>query len=280
MSLFSTQNRHLPAWLGLSGVLVFLLLVSQIRPPVVGKGERPADVVIPAAAQVVLYGGDRFLAASVESVRAAASGEVLQGEQGSYRLRAHRIVSQLNPCHEDNYWVGNAALSWGGAAQEGSELLGRASQCRFWDELPPFLYGFNMKFFSKDVARGRAAVELAADRATVNAAGFRQIAIMMTVNAIKDAYAAREMLTLERDRARDPKLKVMLERRIDRINGLVVLIDAQRVFEKRFGRPLKNPEELLQSGTLKAYPSDPLKLGYEFVGGEFRLKQLQISGIN
>jgi hypothetical protein len=42
------------------------------------------------------------------------------------------VVVQLNPCHEDNYYQGNALLTWGGAVAEGNELLKRATDC-----LPP-----------------------------------------------------------------------------------------------------------------------------------------------
>lgn len=266
--------------IGISAALLFVAAVWQrgaVPPPGI---ERGAQVVVPAVVQVVLYGGDRFLAASVESVRAAASGYTLEGRDGGYRLRAHRVVSQLNPCHEDNYWIGNAALSFGGAADAGSELLGRATQCRFWDEMPPFLYGFNQRFFRLDAAAARKAIELAADRSTTNAAGFRQMAIMMTVNSIKDAQAALAMLRHERDAARDPKLKEMLDLRIGRMLGLVTLREAQKVYQDRFGKRLSDPAQLIQAGLLAELPQDPMRLGYEFRDGEFHLRRIVVDGLN
>jgi hypothetical protein len=239
-----------------------------------------AQVVVPAIAQIVLYGGDRFLAASVESVRAAASGHGLDGQAGGYRLRAHRVVSQLNPCHEDNYWIGNAALSFGGASTMGSELLGRASQCRFWDELPPFLYGFNQKFFNLKPELARKAIELAADRSPKNAPGYRQIALMMTVNSIEDARVALAMLAEERDRVKDPHLRRMLERRVERMRGLVILRDARKVYEERTGKRLVDPLELVQTRVLESYPVDPMRLGYELRDGEFYLRSLKVDGLN
>lgn len=265
--------------IGISTFIIFVAAVWQrgaTTPPGI---ERGAQVVVPAVVQVVLYGGDRFLAANVESVRAAVSGVALEGRDGSYRLRAHRVVSLLNPCHEDNYWIGNAALSFGGASDAGSELLGRASQCRFWDEMPPFLYGFNQRFFRLDVAKARKAIELAADRATINAAGFHQMAIMMTVNTIKDAQAALALLQFERDRARDPRLREMLELRIERVQGLLALREAQKKYERRFSKPLSDPAQLVQSGVLRTLPKDPLGLGYGLREGEFHLQQMQIDGL-
>lgn len=266
--------------IGVFAMTCFLLASTYRGTPSPQRVELADQVVLPAVVQVGLYGGDRFLAASVESVRAAASGHALDAQQGGYRLRAHRAVAQLNPCHEDNYWIGNAALSFGGAPDAGSELLGRAAQCRFWDEMPPFLYGFNKKFFNLDVATARRAIELAADRSTANAAGFRQMAIMMTVNSIKDAQAALAILRTERESARDPKLRYMLDQRIARMEGLIILRDAHKVYEDRFGRPLQDPMLLVQSGVLKNIPHDPLRLGYEFRNGEFHLRRVQVAGLD
>ncbi len=204
----------------------------------------------------------------------------LEGTEFSYRLRTHHVVSRLNPCHEDNYWIGNAALSWGGSADEGFELLGRAVQCRFWDELPPFLYGFNQQFFRRDAKLARQAIELAAERSTENAAGFRNIAIMLTVNATKDAHMALSMLRLERDGARDPKLREMLDKRVIRIEGLVSLREAQKSYEERLGKKLERPDQLLKEGILVSFPDDPLRLGFQFRDGEFHLRQAKILGLN
>lgn len=265
---------------GVVSASLFVMVAWQ-RGLTTPMGEPPgAQVVVPAIAQVVMYGGDRFLAASVESVRAAASGQNLDGQEGGYRRRAHRVVSQLNPCHEDNYWIGNAALSFGGASEAGSELLGRASQCRFWDELPPFLYGFNQKFFNQNPVLARQAIELAADRSPKNAAGYRQIALMMTVNNMKDAHAALAMLVDERDRAKDPKLKQLLNRRVERLRGLVTLREARKAYEERFGKPLSDPIELIHKKVLDDLPVDPMRLGYELRDGEFYLKQLGVDGLN
>lgn len=262
-----------------AGALYLLAVWNRGAPPPLGAESVP-DVVLPAPIQVVLYAGDRYLAANVESVRAAASGLPLQGHEGSFRLRTHRAVSRLNPCHEDNYWLGNAALSWGGAVNDGFELLGRATQCRFWDEFPPFLYGFNQKFFRRDVALARQAFEMAAERSVENAAAMRNIAIMLTVNAEKDARVALEMLKRERDAARDQNLRAMLDQRVGRLAGLVSLRQAKVAYEARFGKSLEHPNQLLQSGLINAFPLDPLGLGYEFRDGEFELKQVKFQGLN
>ena len=146
--------------------------------------------------------------------------------------------------------------------------------------MPPFLYGFNQKFFRLDSVKARKAVELAADRATTNAAGFRQVAILMTVSAVKDAQAATAMLIAERDASRDPKLREMLDKRILRMKGLVALRGAQRDYEAKVGKRLDDPQRLLTAGVLASFPQDPMGLGYVFRDGEFYLQQIKVDGFN
>ena len=152
----------------LAGFGVFLAVVL-LRPPQ-DIAERPAvadRVVISAPVQLLLAGGDRFLAANFETIRAMSTGSddpAAAAADSSFRIRAHRVVAQLNPCHEDNYYVANALLSWGGAPADGIDVLRRATECRAWDEFPPFFYGFNQWFFNRDASEARRALELAADR--------------------------------------------------------------------------------------------------------------------
>lgn len=253
-------------------------------PPV--SAAPPAEVfdrvVLSAPVQVLLSGGDRFLAANFESIRAVATAsdapEAAEAN-ASFAIRARRVVAQLNPCHEDNYYQGNALLTWGGAVAEGNDLLRRATDCRFWDEVPPFFYGFNQYFFLHDVDGARTALETAAERATDNAAAFRKFAIMLAAGELKDDNAALEFLQHERAQTNDPKLQGMLDKRIARLQGLMALRAAQKRYEARFGWALADPQALIDSGELAAFPDDPLRIGYEFAEGRFRLKELRIAGL-
>lgn len=239
-------------------------------------------VVISAPIQLLLAGGDRFLAASLEAIRLAATGSpslTAGTDDAVFRIRAHRVVAQLNPCYEDNYYIGNALLSWGGAPDEGSDLLRRAMACRGWDELPPFFYGFNELFFHRNAAEARRAFEIAAQRSTSNAAAFRRIAIMIAADQFDDKRHALDYLQRERDGASDPRLREMLDRRVERLKGLLVLQEAQRRYEVQFQRALADPAALITSGLIDAFPVDPLGIGYVFEQGEFRLKKLKIAGM-
>jgi hypothetical protein len=275
-----SATRHWPLLLALLGFGLFSA-ASQWRAhtPVPLEPVVEGRVVIAAPVLLVLFGGDRFLAANLETMRLATTGVDSGQADTGYLIRAQQEVARLNPCHEDNYYLANGLLTWGGADRVGSAVLKRATACRFWDELPPFLYGFNKYFFERDEAAAAEYLELAAQRATGNASGFRKFAIMIQVEAIEDERIALEYLQNERDNANDPKLKEMLAKRAVRLEGLVHLREAQRQYEKQQGRALTDPRQLLDSGLLAGYPEDPLKLGYEFVDGRFMLKKLKVAGV-
>lgn len=267
----------------LLALLGFILFFSashwRTNTPMPASAAIEGRVVIAAPVLLVLFGGDRFLAANLETMRLAATGVDWGMADTDYLVRAQQVVAELNPCHEDNYYLANGLLTWGGAYREGREVLRRASVCRFWDEYPPFFYGFNKFFFERDVTVAATYLEKAASRATLNAAGFRKLAIMLKAEQIEDERLALEFLQSERDQASDSKLKVMLDKRVQRLRGLVVLRDAQRRFEARVGKPLAEPEQLIEEGLLSAFPEDPLQLGYEFINKRFVLKKMKVAGV-
>ncbi|WP_245650809.1 hypothetical protein [Thauera butanivorans] len=241
-------------------------------------------VVISAPVQVLLAGGDRFLAADFEAIRAAATADDSTADNeasASFRIRAHRVVAQLNPCHEDNYYIANAMLSWGGAPSEGLDVLRRATDCRMWDEYPAFYLGFNEWFFNRDAAAARNAMELASDRAAdpQQAATLRRMGVMIEAGEFADQRVALAFLRQERAQAGDDKLREMLDRRIIRLEGLIALRDAQARYETQAGQPLAHPQMLLDEGLLDAFPNDPLRLGYEFTDGQFRLREVKVPGM-
>ncbi len=236
--------------------------------------ETPTSVIIPAPIQILLYGGDRYLAANIEEIRAAASATTENAQ--TYRIRAHQIVSRLNPCHEDNYWIGNASLSWGGAEEQGFELLRNAMHCRIWDEWPAFFYGFNQHFFRHDEEKARIALKVAAERSRDNFAAFTTFSIMLAAGKLNNTEAAIQLLKDEKKSTQNPKLKEMLEKRISRLKGLLILQNAQETYEERYGKRLEHPQQLLSSKILKSYPNDPLNLGYDFDGTQFTLHKMKL----
>lgn len=235
-------------------------------------------VVISAPILVVLFGGDRYLAANVEAMRLAATSMDDQGVDGHYLSRAQVEVSKLNACHEDNYYLANALLTWSGVVEIGSEVLRAAVECRTWDYAPPFLYGVNLAFFYKDTDAAVGFLNVAAARSEGNSAGIRKLAIMLQANRLSDEKAALNYLIFQRDNARDEVLRKMLDKRVQRLQGLIYLRDAQRVYERKYGA-LVSIDQLLRRGIIESLPDDPLRLGYEVKSGRIVLKKMSIAGV-
>jgi len=235
-------------------------------------------VVIPTPLLIALHGGDRFLAADLETMRLSATGMDERGVDTVYLVRAQREVARLNPCHEDNYYLANGLLTWGGAVEQGNEVLRAAVKCRFWDEFPPFFYGINLSFFQHENEEAARVLEIGAQRSTQNAAAMRKLAVMLRAEQFANERLALNYLVQQRDSAADPKLRDMLDKRVIRLQGLINLREAQRRFEPEHG-PLARLEQLIEAGIIDGLPIDPLRLGYELRDGHIELKKLKIAGL-
>ncbi len=218
------------------------------------------------------------MAANIEAMRLAATGVSDSGVNSEYLIRAQGQVSRLNPCHEDNYYLANGLLAWGGAVAEGNKVLEAAMYCRSWDFVPAFFLGVNLAFFNKDNAQASGVLELGAERSAVNAAALRKLAIVLRAEELASEQLARDYLVSQRDSTRDVKLKAMLDKRVVRLDGLLLLRVAQREYEKKYGL-LVGLDELLERGILQSIPDDPLRLGYEVKNGQVVFKKLKIIGL-
>lgn len=274
------MRRYAPLLLALIGFAVFASIAFwRAQQPLSREQPQVQDrVVIAAPILLALYGGDRFLAADLETMRLAATGMQDGQSDTNYLIRAQQVVAQLNGCHEDNYYLANGLLTWGGAVSEGNQVLRAAVQCRSWDFVPAFFYGINLAFFQRDIAQAQHVLELGAQRSPENAAGLRKLAVMLQAETFADEKLALNYLIQQRDAASDPKLREMLDKRVIRLQGLVTLREAQRRFEAKHGA-LTALEQLLEFGLLPALPEDPLRLGYELREGRIILKKMQIAGM-
>ncbi|MBC7201744.1 MAG: hypothetical protein H5U32_21295 [Pseudomonas balearica] len=274
------MRRRTSLLLALLAFALFATIAAwRAQQPVLLTPQLSADrVVIPAPLLVVLHGGDRFLAADLETMRLSATGMDDRGVDTGYLVRAQREVARLNPCHEDNYYLANGLLTWGGAVDEGSEVLRAAVECRFWDEFPPFFYGINLSFFQRDNEEAARVLEIGAQRSTHNAAAMQRLAVMLRAEQFADERLALNYLTQQRDSSVDPKLKDMLDKRVIRLQGLIDLREAQRRYEAEHG-PLSELQQLLDRDVIAELPTDPLGLGYELRNGRIELKKLKIAGL-
>lgn len=273
-------RRCLPVFIAALGVFLFFgIAFMRAQQPVRVNPETGLDrVVISAPVLLAIYGGDRFLAANLEAVRLTATGVDYGQVDSHYLIRAQRVVAELNACHEDNYYLANGLLTWGGAVQEGNEILLRAMECRFWDGVPAFFYGVNKSFFGRDVNEAVRALELSAERWPENFAALHKLAVMLRVEAYADERLALSYLSQQRDATHDPKLREMLDKRVTRLQGLINLRSAQRRYESLHGA-LSDLALLVSSGELAAIPDDPLRLGYELREGRIELRKLRIAGL-
>ncbi|OPG83982.1 hypothetical protein B2J73_07740 [Stutzerimonas stutzeri] len=201
-----------------------------------------------------------------------------RGVDTGYLVRAQREVARLNACHEDNYYLANGLLTWGGAVEQGNEVLRAAVECRFWDEFPPFFYGINLSFFQRNNEEAARVLEIGAQRSTDNAAAMQKLAVMLRAEQFADERLALNYLVQQRDSSVDPKLKDMLDKRVIRLQGLIQLREAQRQYESEQG-PLTDFQQLVDRGLLDELPTDPLRLGYELRDGSIELKKLKIAGL-
>lgn len=273
-------KRYSSLLFALAGFAAFVAAVLwRSGQPIVFHSVTVEDrVVVSAPVLTALYGGDRFLAANLEAIRLSATA-VDQGQADiHYLVRAQVVVAQLNACHEDNYYLANGLLTWGGAVTEGNEVLRRAINCRFWDGIPPFFYGVNLAFFDKDKTQAVQAFEIAAERWPENAVTLRRMAIMLRAEALADERLALNYLMQQRDTTQDPKLRDMLDKRVVRLQGLIDLRAAQRRYEQVRGS-LLDLQQLVDSGEIAMFPQDPLRLGYELRDGRIEFKELKIPGM-
>lgn len=274
------QDHHRPLTIALLAFALFASVASWRAGSSIAVSPPPISdrVVIPAPLLIMLHSGDRFLAADLEAIRLAATGMDERGVDTGYLIRAQREVARLNACHEDNYYLANGLLTWGGAVDEGNEVLRAALQCRFWDEFPAFFYGVNLAFFQHNNDEAARVLELGASRSTHNAAAMQKLAIMLRSERFADERLALNYLTQQRDAAADPKLRDMLNKRVIRLQGLIDLRAAQQRYEAAHGA-LSELEQLVTTGLLAELPIDPLRLGYELRNGRIELKKLKIAGL-
>ncbi|WXL25071.1 hypothetical protein WG219_17450 [Ectopseudomonas mendocina] len=258
-------------------VVVFIMSSSLLSDRLQNVARVDGRVVVEAPVLTALWGGDRFLAANTEAIRLLSTGVDTGRADTGYLIRASRVISVLNPCHEDNYYLSNGLLTWGGAEEASGEVLKAAIACRSWDDVPAFFYGFNQAFFKRNVDQAVELLNIAAGRSKVNSSAYSKLAIMLQVENIVDDNLALGFLVSQRDNANDPKLRAMLDKRVERLQGLLKLREGQLRYESKYGR-LNEIQELVDKGTLDELPVDPLRLGYEIRNGRVELKKFSIAG--
>lgn len=258
--------KHAFSWVWEAlAVSLFVYATAQLTRFPRGQAEEEMSVVLPRFVQVLMTGGDRYLAANVAVVRSLRNNFSATDTYDHYvaQARIQADAAWFNPRHEDNYYIAAALLSWSGHTKVAEQILEAAADGRPFDMLPPFFLGFDYYYFDQNPTLGAQWMYMAARRADSesNRISLSRIAARWAERG-SNAKEALGMVRLMLTQARGRSLKQYLTMRYQRLEGLVVLQEAARVYQTQQGLPLARLEQLVQTGLVKQLPVDPLGLGY------------------
>lgn len=222
------------------------------------------QVALPRFVQVMMAGGDRYLAANLAGFRALVASTDTMGPD-NYRIQAvvQSDAAWLNPAHEDNYYIAAAILPWNDQLDAAQFVLRQATQARPFDWQPPFYYAFNTLHFLKDSAEAAAWMRIAGrhTRDEMEQLSFQQLAAQW-VSKGEDLELA---IRLHRSMAKETKHRAFanfLERRALRLENQLALDYAIARYHQRFGSFPAQLSELVDRAIIAALPMDPFGMQY------------------
>lgn len=222
------------------------------------------QVALPLFVQVFMTAGDRYLAANLAAIRALiVATDKMRPEDYHILGKVQDDASWLNPAHEDNYYIAAAILPWNGELDAAQTILARASKARYFDYQPAFYYSFHLLHFKDDAAGASAWMREAAEMLPND----EERLIMQNFAArwldrAPDIDLAIRIVEGMAQQARRKDFRNYLEQRVMRLRVLQQLRTAAASFQQRHGRPLTDLRELVDSGYIRALPSDPFGFGY------------------
>ncbi len=240
--------------------LIVPWLYRQPRP----QASDEMQVALPRFVQVMMSGGDRYLAANLAGFRAlVASTEAMKPENYRIQGMVQSDAAWLNPAHEDNYYIATAILPWNDQVEAAQYILKRATRARPFDWQPPFYYAFNALHFLKDPAQAAAWMRIAGQHTQdeLEKLSFQQLAAQW-VSKGEDLELA---IRLHRSMARETKHKAFanfLEKRAQRLENLLALERAITRYRELVGRTPYRLTELVDRAVLSNIPSDPFGMDY------------------
>lgn len=221
-------------------------------------------IALPRFAQVLLAGGDRYLAANLAGFRVLVA-ETEQMGPADYVVqgRLQRDIAWFNPAHEDNFYIAAAMLAWNGQVDAAQYVLRRASEARIFDWYPLFQYGFLYYHFRKDPATGAQLLLKAVPRAKdqQDEWALQNLAAVWIEKGYQTASAARLVGAMAADSA-PGAFRNYLEVRARRLRELAALQEAATLFQQRYGRRIASLDDLVSTGLIAELPNDPLGNGF------------------
>jgi len=120
---FLLGSALLTYWLGF---LTTSTRLEKIRKPEVSA---EMQVILPRGIQVALAGGDRFLAANIDTFRTlTADPQNQRADRFVIQALVQEDAAWLNPRHEDNYYLAAANLAWNEQLDAAQRILEAASK--------------------------------------------------------------------------------------------------------------------------------------------------------
>lgn len=254
----------LPILCLICGGLVFATAQDQIGRVKRNQVNAEISVTLPLFVQVVLAGGDRYLAASWAAIRALVT-ETVRMSADDYRVLAEvqQDASWLNPAHEDNYYIAAAILPWEGQLDPAQVILRRATPARFYDYQPAFYYAFNLLHFKAD---GLAAAEWLRQAAPKLSNPDERLILENTaarwLDRTEDLDLAARIVDAMAAQTQRKDFANYLHMRSQRLRDLALLRRTAIDYANRHGAPPGELSDLVQAGLLQKLPVDPLGFGF------------------
>lgn len=246
-------------------VAAFVIANLQLQRMPAKRVSLEMQVALPWFLQVLMAGGDRYLAANLAAIRALVSSVDEMDPDGIKVLaQVQRDVAFLNPAHEDNYYTAAAILPWEGQVEVAQEILKKAIEARPFDELPAYYYAFHLYYFRKNPAAGAQWLLKAADRSRSVS---NQIALQNMAarwfEVGNDPAVAISLVEAMANNAKQSGFRQYLQRRVDRLKSLQALTLAAERFTADIGRKPAKLDELVKYRYIDALPDDPFGFGFD-----------------
>jgi hypothetical protein len=262
------MKTHPKMWLILLIFLSVYFVASQKAFELPRKIDKEQlSVIVPVPLQILLNGGDRYLAANLATFRALVVGpNDINAETVKSLGSLHKAAAFMNPAHEDNYYISQAIISWNGQADADIYVQERATKARPWDSMPPYFAGIDQYHFKKNPIAGAKSMEVAAQRPDMGNRQFYLDIASRWYEKNDDRRGALEAVRAMQNNTRDKEMKKFLGKRIARIESTITIQDALTAYKEKNGLPAQKLTDLVESGLLASIPVDPM-------GQLFALKQ-------
>lgn len=277
--------RSIPKKLVLSSAFIALALgfatsSSRLQKAPITIADNNMVIALPKFMQIILAGGDRYLAANITTFRALVSNvSSSKDDRLSVQAKIQSDAAWLNPFHEDNYYLAAATLPWSGLVDQAQYILQSASEARSFDMLPPFFYAFNQYYFEHDPLGGSDWLKIAASHTNEldQKLALEKLAARW-IEKSHDHHQALKMLEIMASQSKNKSIRENVLLRAERVRHLISLDEASSTYMKTYNTRPFSIDDLTKSGILKQLPRDPLGDGYildQYGKAQFKSKAMK-----